>query len=413
MIRRNITEKLLEALSDTPVVMLHGARQTGKSTLVQALAKPENPRSYITFDNASMLAAAGEDPDGFLAGLNTPVVLDEIQRVPDLFRAIKYDVDSRRQPGRYLLTGSANIQLLPQLSNFLVGRMEVLTLWPFSQGELDSKHEKFVDKLFSPNLDFQELATFDREELKTRIVRGGFPEAVSRKSQKRRTAWYNSYLTTMIQRDVRDLANIEHLSTMQRLMQILAARSGSLLNYAELSRSLGIPQTTLKRYFNLLQGTFLIQRIPPWSTNLGKRVVKSSKIMVTDTGLITALLDFNAEKLATDPVRLGRILETFVAMELKKQLTWSETSPELYHFRTNSGDEVDLLLEDSAGKIVGIEIKSTSSVKTSDLKGLKYLQETTGEKFQRGIILYTGKQIVPFSAKIHALPLNALWQLSL
>ena len=412
MIQRNITSALQAALSDTPVVLLHGARQTGKSTLAQWLAKHEPGRRYITFDNASMLAAAGEDPEGFLAGLEKPVVLDEIQRVPALFLAIKSDVDASRRPGRYLLTGSANIQLLPQLSELLVGRMEILTLWPFSAGELERSTERFVDTLFSPDPSFPESEPVTKADLIDRIIRGGYPEVVSRESLHRRKAWYNSYMTTITQRDVRDLASIERLSVMHRLLGLVAARTASLLNYSELSRSLGVPQSTLKRYFTLLEGTFLVKTLLPWSANLSKRIVKSPKVFLNDTGLVTALLDLDSAKLTADPTLTGRVLETFVAMELVKQISWSHTRPYLYHFRTQSGDEVDFVLENSAGDIVGIEVKTAAAVKSGDLKGLRYLQTTTGSRFRRGIVLYAGSEMVPFSKNLHALPVNTLWQIN-
>ena len=409
VIQRNIAANLLEALSDSPVVLLNGARQTGKSTLVQWLATAHHPARYVTLDDATALAAARSDPAGFLAGFEGPLVLDEVQRAPDLFLALKAEVDRKRQPGRFLLTGSADVLLLPHLSESLAGRMEILTLWPFSQGELAGVRETFINTVFSATTSFKTLGS-KNSNLVQRILQGGYPETIARNSSKRRRAWFGSYLTTLIQRDVRDLANIEHLTTMPRLLSLLAARSASLLNYTEMATSLGLPQTTLKRYMGLLEATFLVQLLPAWSANLGQRLVKSPKLLLSDTGLIAHLLGLDPEYLVTNPTLFGPLLETFVVMELRKQSTWSSIQPSLFHFRTQMGQEVDLVLEDASGRIVGLEIKAASTVGNKDFKGLQLLSEALGKRFVRGVVLYTGSEIVPFGPRLLALPIDTLWQ---
>lgn len=408
MIRRNITSNLLDALADTPVVLLNGARQTGKSTLVKAVVSDKLPARYVTLDDVSVLAAARHDAAGFLAGIDGPVVIDEIQRAPELFIAIKSEVDRNRQPGRFILTGSANVLLLPNLSESLAGRMEILTLWPFSQGELIGVKETFVDILFKKKLPGLSLKKEERSNILDRIIAGGYPEAVSRTSPTRRKAWFDSYITTILQRDVRDIANIEGLTSMPRLLSLIAARTPALLNFAELSRSLAIPQSTLKRYMMLLEATFLINNLPAWSGNLGKRLVKAPKLTMCDTGLMAHLLGANRERIITGG-QIGPLLENFVIMELQKQITWSETRPKMFHFRTQAGQEVDIVLEDNAGRVVGIEIKASTTVSAQDFKGLKTLAEETGSNFVRGIVLYTGDQNISFGANLHALPVNLLW----
>ena len=412
MIYRNVTEVLLSALQDSPVVFLSGARQTGKSTLARWLTGTHYPARYITLDDATVLAAAQADPAGFIVGLEGPVVLDEVQRVPELFLAIKAAVDRDRRPGQFLLTGSADVLLLPRLSEFLVGRMEIITLWPFSQGELDGVVEGFVDTVFAD--DFSPVSTQKNRsmDLIERVVTGGYPEAVARSDSDRRRAWFNSYVTTLLHRDVRDLANIEHLDALPRLLSLLAARATSLLNYAELSRSLGLPQTTLKRYLTLLKTTFLVQFLPAWSANLGKRLVKSPKLLLIDAGLMIHLLGIDSQALRSRPELLGPVLENFVAMELKKQITWSRVQPGIYHFRTGTGQEVDIVLEDASGRVVGIEVKASATVRSQDFKGLRYLADLLGDRFLRGIVLYTGDQHVPFGANLHALPISSLWELN-
>lgn len=408
MIKRNITQHVLDALEDTPVLLLNGARQTGKSTLVKSIAEHSHPARYISLDEATVLAAVKHDPAGFLSGLNGPVVIDEVQKAPELFPAIKAEVDRNRAPGRFLLTGSANVFLLPRISESLAGRMEILSLWPFSQGELDGIRETFVDALFDTKFQADALQKESSASLQARIISGGYPEAVSRIKNDRRRAWYESYITTILQRDIRDLANIEGLTSLPRLLAIIASRTPALLNFSELSRTLAIPQSTLKRYMTLLEATFLIQHLPAWSGNLGKRLVKTPKLVMSDTGLMSHLLGADREQMAARGF-IGPLLENFVIMELKKQITWSVLKPQLLHFRTQAGQEVDIVLENRSGKIVGIEIKASSSVTAHDFKGLRALAEATGKLFHRGIVLYTGSESVPFGSELFALPVNAMW----
>ncbi|MDD2308765.1 MAG: ATP-binding protein [Desulfuromonadaceae bacterium] len=409
MITRNITPKIIEALSDTPVVMLNGARQTGKSTLAKAIINQKHIERYVTLDDATVLAAAKHDPVGFLSGLGESVVIDEIQRAPELFVAIKADVDQNRKPGRYLLTGSANVLLLPRLSESLAGRMEIFTLWPLSQGEFSGLRERFIDTLFSENVPTQVLNSGDNDAtLIERAIRGGYPEAAARTSESRRRAWFESYITTILQRDVRDIANIDGLAAMPRLLAMLATRSPSLLNYSELSRTTGLPQSTLKRYMSLFETIFLIDHLPAWYSNLGKRLFKTSKLIMSDTGLLTTLLAVDAVRLENTPL-CGAVVENFVIMELKKQISWSDTKPAMLHFRTQAGQEVDVVLEDRAGRIIGIEIKSAKSVRGHDFRGLQSLAEASGKQFLRGIVLYGGSDIVSFGSNLLAMPISSLW----
>ncbi len=409
MFNRNITANLLDALSDSPVVLLNGARQAGKSTLVKAIAAKEHPARYLTLDDVSVLAAIRHDPAGFLAGLDGPVIIDEVQRAPELFVSIKAEVDRDRQPGRYLLTGSANVLLLPKLSESLAGRMEILSLWPLSQGELAGVREGLVDALFADKLPSITPSTEEKGTLLGRLLCGGYPEVVGRATEARRRAWFNSYLMTILQRDVRDLANIEGLTELPRLLSLLATRSAGLINFAELSRTSTIPQSTLKRYMSLLETTFLVQHLPAWSGNLGKRLVKAAKLVLNDTGLMAYLLGATSERMVSEGL-VGPLLENFVVMELRKQLTWSEIQPQMFHWRTQTGQEVDILLEDARGRIVGIEVKASATVGSQDFKGLKTLAEATGDRFLRGIVLYTGRESIPYGSSLHALPVDALWR---
>ena len=409
MVKRSITSTLLSALGDSPVVLLSGARQVGKSTLVKWISENEHPARYLTLDDAAVLSAIHLDPAGFLSGYDKPLIIDEVQRAPELFRAIKQDVDKKRKAGQYLLTGSANVLLLPKISESLAGRMETLSLHPFSQSELEETEGSLIDAAFAPRpFSFSRKSVTQADPLQ-RILKGGFPEAQQRPALERRNAWFGSYVTTILQRDVRDLANIEGLTTLPDLLSLLATRSGSLLNFAELSNSSNIPQTTLKRYLVLLETTFLVQQVRPWSGNLSKRLIKTPKIYLTDTGLMTYLVGADESRLTTDGSLFGKILETFVLNELVKLNTWSKAKARIYHYRTHLGKEIDFLLERNDGSIVAIEVKSSSSVDSTSFAAMTSLSHELKKKFVRGIVFYAGKELIPFGHNLLGLPLQSLW----
>jgi predicted AAA+ superfamily ATPase len=411
MIHRHITDQVKEALTDTPAVLVNGARQTGKSTLVQSEDLGEQDRQYLTFDDPGVLAAAKGDPNGFVAGLRPRVTLDEIQHLPELFPVIKAAIDRKRQPGRFLLTGSANVMLLPKLSESLAGRMEMVTVRPFSQGEINGTRETFVDALFSKQSAVWsgKSTVVAREELLETVLAGGYPLAVARHNASRRNAWFRSYVMTMLQRDLRDLANISDLTAVPRLLSVVAARVGGLLNFADLSRTMGMPQTTLKRYFALLESTFLVQLLRPWSTNLGQRVIQTPKVYLNDTGLLSYLLGITVDRIKTEGTLAGTALENFVLMELRKQSSWSTTRPEILYWRTASGQEVDVVLEDRTGRVAGIEVKAAATLSSGDVRGLQALASTVGKKWVRGVVLYTGTDVIPYANKIHGVPITHLW----
>jgi predicted AAA+ superfamily ATPase len=411
MKHRNLTPQILAALRDTPVVYVQGPRQSGKSTLVQALRDDGHDAEYLTLDDAGALAAAERDADGFISGLPERVILDEVQRVPDLFRAIKRSVDAKRKPGRFLLTGSAQALVLPKLSESLAGRMEVLTLWPFSQGEIAGQREGFVDACFGREFRPGKFSDTGWPALAEKIAAGGYPEMLMRRDAARRQAWFGSYIATILERDVRDLANVAGLRDLPRLLRLAASRAMGLLNFADLSRDAAMPQTTLQRYWALFEATFFVRPLPPWHANLGLRLVKTPKVLLGDTGLLCHLLGIDAARLRTDDLMTGPALENFVAAELAKQISWSETRPGLFHYRTHTQQEVDFVLEDARGRLVGIEVKKTASPTSGDFKGLRHLAEQTGKRFLRGVLLYTGSTSAAFETNLHAMPVSALWQL--
>lgn len=414
---RHLTTELLAALGDTPIVVLHGARQTGKTTLLKQLAQHGYRADYVTLDSPATLAAARNDPVGFLAGFEAALMIDEVQRAPELILPMKADVDRDRRPGRFLLTGSAHVMQIPQLADAFVGRMELLSLWPLSQGEIAGTRESFIDAAFAPKLPQLHSTTTtsnpdSRTNLARRILPGGYPEALARKNARRRQ-WFEAYLNTVLLRDVRELSNIEGLNDLPRLIAAVAGRAGGLLNYADLGRDVGLNQVTTKRYLTLLRATFIIQTIRPWFTNRIKRVVKSEKLYVGDTGLLAHMLAATPDRFATDPKLAGMLLENFVALELLKQSAWSTERPSIWHFRDHRGYEVDFVLESSRGrKLVGIEVKLSHTLKPADARGLHVLADAAGDAFHRGIILYGGDQTLPFGHNLWALPISALWRLN-
>ncbi len=411
VIHRHIIGQIREALTDTPAVLINGARQTGKSTLAQSDELGEQNRQYLTFDDPGVLAAAKGDPNGFVAGLNPRVTLDEVQHVPELFPVIKAAIDRKRQSGRFLLTGSANAILLPKLSESLAGRMEVITVWPFSQGEINGTKETFIDAMFSKRsiVWTGKPVTVRREELLETVLAGGYPVAIARHKASRRNAWFQSYIMTILQRDIRDLANIADVTAVPRLLSVVAARAGGLLNFADLSRTMGLPQTTLKRYFALLESTFVVQMLRPWATNLGQRVIQTAKVYLNDTGLLSYLLGITAGRLRTEGTLAGAALENFVFMELRKQSAWSATKPEIFYWRTASGQEVDLVLEDRMGRLAGVEVKAAATLSGGDVRGLQALATAAGKKWVRGVVLYTGTEVIPFAENLHGVPIARLW----
>ncbi len=407
MIERKIKSQLLEALTDSPVVLIHGARQTGKSTLIKLIVENEYPAKYITFDDTSLLSAALNNPYDFISGYTENLVIDEVQRAPEIFLAIKSYVDKNRKPGKFILTGSANVLLLPKISESLAGRMEILKLFPLAQNEISDDKKNLVDELskniFNPNY------PVTSDKLINKILSGGFPEMLVRKDRKRQKAWFNSYITTILQRDVRDISNIEKINDLPKLLSLFASRAGTLFNYAEFSRSTGIAQTTLKRYVSLFEAIFMIHVLPAWSGNLSKRLIKTPKLYLNDTGLLSHLVGFEPERIISDTLMWGRILENFVLTELLKQSSWSNLNLSLYHYRTASGQEIDFIIERNDGKLIAVEVKATSKIDPSDFKHIKSFAEETGDKFLRGILFYTGSEIIPFAKNLFALPVNTLW----
>ena len=408
LLSRRAERAVTEALGDTRVVLVNGARQCGKSTLVRLIATAHTAE-WRTLDRAVTRRAAQEDPTGFV-DLPKPMVIDEIQRVPELLLAIKEQVDTDPRPGRFLLTGSARVLGLRTLPDALPGRMETIELWPFSQGEIDGTPDGFVDAVFTHGPDLHYGSTVRRAEYAERLVRGGFPESVARTQARRRERFLDSYVADLISRDVSQLSEIERTGEMRALIRLLAARSGQLLVASALGSDVRLPHRTVGRYLDLLEEVFLIKRIPAWSRNLSTRTIGTPKVALVDSGVAANLLDADAGRLLRPGSAFGPLLEGFVLMELARQLTWSDERAELFHYRTRDQVEVDAVLENRRGQVVGVEVKASSTVRAEDFRGLRHLSERLGDDFLVGIVLYTGEQTLPFGTRLRAMPVSALWQ---
>jgi predicted AAA+ superfamily ATPase len=400
---------IAEALADTRVVLINGARQVGKSTLVRAVAG-ERTAEWRDFDLPQDRQSALEDPVGFVA-FDGLMVIDEIQRAPEVLLAIKATVDADPRPGRFLLTGSARLLGLRDLPDTLPGRMETIELWPFSQGEIDSAPDAFIDTAFRLGPAIRHESAITRADYADRLVRGGLPEAVARTDPRRRGRFFDAYVQNLIDREVRQLAEIERAPQLTTLIRLLAARSGLLVAAGSLESELQISRPTVARYMRLLEEVFLIKRVPGWSRNLGARVTGAAKLLFVDSGIAARLLALDAHTLRRPGAPFGPLLEGFVISELARQLTWSQELVDLYHYRDHNKVEVDAVLENRQHQVVGIEVKAASTVRSEDFSGLRRLADKLGDDFLVGIVLYTGNTTLPFGPKLRAMPISALWQL--
>lgn len=411
VIQRHLQRAIERSLSDSPVVFLQGARQVGKSTLAETIAGTRPGMAIVTLDDLPTLVAARQDPAAFVARFPNGVLIDEVQRAPELLLPIKRAVDRDRTPGRYLLTGSTQALALPALADSLAGRMESATLWSFSQGEIEGHREGFLDALFSEAPPDYSAGDFSRADLDARMLRGGYPEAFARPEVDRRAAWFAAYASAIVQRDIRELARIDALGDLDRLLRLVASRTSQLTNVAEFSRVLGLPQTTLKRYLQLLEAVHLVRRVEAWAPTTKSRLARTPKLLFTDTGLAAHLADVDARRLEREPVLRGQWLESFVVGELQRQSGWSRERVRFSHFRDASGREVDLVIEGAGGRVVGVEIKSGPGLESADARGLEALRQQAGNRFHRGIVLHGGVETLPFGRDLWSVPIEALWRL--
>ncbi|NGO55867.1 ATP-binding protein [Allomesorhizobium camelthorni] len=405
---RKIRPLVEAALEDTRAVLITGPRQAGKTTLARQFSGADRP--YITLDDAGALSAARADPVGFVRGIDRAVI-DEVQRAPELMLAIKESVDRDDAPGRFLLTGSANLATMPAIADSLAGRMATISLLPFAQSELRSTPGRLVDRLYAGDELAVSADAVLGDELIALVLCGGYPEALRRSSQARRTAWLEDYVTQILDRDVRDIANIDQLDRLPRLLAVLAEHAGQLVNHSSFGAALGLSSVTAQKYVAILERLFLVRTLAPWSSNRLSRLIKTPKLHFLDSGLLATLREDEGGTLQQDRTRFGALLETFVVSELLKLASWSERRLSFSHYRTKDQDEVDVVIEDRRGRIIGIEVKASATVRAQDFRGLRQLQEAVGDRFVRGLVLHDHDRFTPFGEKLQAAPLSILWSM--
>ena len=365
---------------------------------------------FLTLDDATVLRSALDDPVGFVRGLDRAVI-DEIQRAPDLLLSIKNAVDDEKTPGRFLLTGSANLMTIPKVADSLAGRMEIIRLLPLSQAELYGRKPGFIDKAFAAQRPVADHMVVGEDLVET-VLSGGYPEALGRKRWGRKQDWYHDYLDAIVQRDVRDVAQIEQLAIMPKLLSVLAEHAGQLVNYTGIGTVLGLNHVTTRKYMHVFESVFLVHTLQPWYTNRLKRLTKSPKLHFLDAGLLAAMRNVSPDVVKKDRSLFGPILETFVFSELRKMASWSDQRYWFSHFRDKDKNEVDIVLENRRGDIVGVEVKSSATASTADFSGMRKLAKACGKKFVQGLVLYDHDQVVPFADNMFAAPLSSLWSAS-
>jgi len=404
---RHARSLILEALRDTRVVFVMGARQVGKSTLTISIAEHDHRARVLTLDDDVTRAAAEADPTGFVGGLDAPVVIDEVQRVPDLLLAIKQAVDRDTSPGRFLLTGSANVLTNRRVKDALTGRMELIRLWPLSQSEVHGSRDNVVDALFAADPPLIDDAIVGRGAFVEIVAAGGYPEALARHGRRRQT-WFRDYVETTLDRDLRDVSDALKLEAMPRLLRLLAAQSAGLLNYKTIADRLQLHPDTVRSYVELLETVFLVRKLPAWRPGLGSREVHSPKVHVVDSGLLAHFLAADVKRISEDDQVTGKLLESFVAMEIVKHVDWAQVDARAHHYR-DGRDEIDMVLESRSGDLVAIEVKASATLHARDWRALEKLRQRTDERFRAGVLIHAGRQTLPLGDRLWALPISGLW----
>ncbi len=407
LVTRHARALLVEALSDTRVVYMMGARQVGKSTLAALVAEHDHPARMLTLDDRATRVGALADPTGFVAGLDSPAVIDEVQRAPDLLLAVKEAVDRDPRPGRFLLTGSANVLSNRKVKDALTGRMEIVRLWPLSQAELQGATGNVIDALFGATPPQVTDAPVGRAAFADIVAAGGYPEALQRDGR-RRQRWFRDYLDTTLDRDLRDVSDALKLGEIPRLLRLLAAQSAGLLSYKSVADRLQLHPHTVRGYVALLETVFLVRSLPAWRPGLGAREVHAPKLHLVDAGLLAHLLSADVARIAADDQVTGRLVESFVAMEIVKHADWARTDVRVHHYR-DGRDEVDIVLESRSGEIAAVEVKAGASVDPRDARALEKLRDRAPARFRAGIVIYTGRQTVPLGDRLWAMPIGGLW----
>ena len=409
-IPRHCEQEIRAALADTPAVIIQGARQVGKSTLAQSVMGSED--RYVTLDDSDSRFAAQQDPGSFVeSNSRACLVIDEIQRVPSLILSIKTAIDRDRRPGKFLITGSANLLKVKETSDSLAGRAETINLFGLSQAELEGVRSTFIDRLMGGQISGFAQSDLSKRDYVDRACAGGYPEALKRVG-KRRERWFDEYVRLIVQRDALDLSNLRKLGELPKLFALLAGHSAEPVNNTTLSRGTNISQASIPSYLELLETMFLIHRLQPWSTSLAKRIGRTPKLYVADSGIEARLLNATPTSLMDlrTYARTGQLIEGFVAEELRKMIPLSQCEPKLYYYRDLEKREIDFVLETSDGRIAAVEVKGAQSVNKIDIRWLEHLRELLGTRFVGGVLLYAGQETHSLGDRICSAPISSLWR---
>lgn len=424
LLARNVRPRVLEALAQSRAVALLGARQVGKSTLAADIAANEHPARLVSLDDEPTANAAREDPAGFIATIAGPAVIDEVQLAPSLLLAIKRRLDSDQTRGQFLLIGSANLLTLPTVADALPGRVQYVNLSPLSQGELHGIRETFIDALFDARFPTVSAAPIGRAAAAGMLVTGGYPELQGLGprafganprfghqgwSPRGRSDFFSSYVSSLLGRDLQDVANVRNVENIERLLYVIAARSGGLASFHGMARDLGVDTNTARAHTKILEDLFLVAKLRSWHANLSSRQIKSPKLYILDSGLLAFLIGANERRIAEDGPVAGAMLESFVAMELLRQADWAAEPVRLFHYRDKQQREVDVVLERHSGEVAGIEIKAAATPTRADFAGLRHLRDKLGARFAAGVLVYLGADTLSFGDRLAAVPLAGLW----
>lgn len=405
---RRIRPIVVEALRHARIVLISGARQVGKTTLSTGIAATDHPMRALTLDDRPTREAALQDPAGFVAGLDGPVLIDEIQRAPDLLLEIKRVVDRDTTPGRFLLTGSASVLSSARILDALTGRIDRIRMWPLARSEIAGGALNIVDELLAGRAPQLDNATVGRRAFASAIAEGGYPEARLRPAGRSRSQWFESYIDTALERDMREIADARRLDEMNRLLRLLASQSANLLSYRAVGQRLEMHHDTVKAYVALLEQIFLVHRLLPWRPGIGARESSRPKVYISDPGMLAHLLGADTERIGRDDRVTGKACETLVAAELLKHASWARQSVGVYHYQRERED-IDFVLESRAGELAAIEVKASASLGRADWRWLAALRDARDEQFRGGIVVYSGEQTIPLGDRLWAVPYAGLW----
>jgi uncharacterized protein len=388
------------------VVIISGARQSGKTTLAEQVVGKDF--IYHTLDDVLTLKTAMDDPHGFVDHKRGTMIIDEIQRAPILLLAIKKAVDQNKRPGEFLITGSAKISTLPHVAESLAGRVSYIRLRPFAQGEIAQKKPTFIKHAFSESLRGIK-SSLKKQDIIEIALKGGYPETIAMNHISRKL-WHKDYIQTLIDHDLKDISNINEPGALKQLVTVLAAWSGKFIDATAISSSMELTRQTITRYIATLEAMFIVEKVPYWWQTDYERAGKHAKFFMNDSGLMASLLDWNPQNIALDSDKVGKLVETFVFTQLAALIEAQEDDYRLFHYRDRQKREIDFLIEGPGGSLVGIEVKSGSMVSKDDTKHMRWFKENIAKKRSFiGIVLYTGEHALPLGENFWAVPMQALW----